>query len=216
MQTRTQRKNKAIRTLQAWWRLRDPIGFRIIRRRFWIHRGKTATAYDADTLLQYIRRTRDDRDVLCRIPYSVPELCGLALVTEDLQLRTFLRSPPSPRTEIAQDHQLRAALENVVFEAAEQVARVDGLQTSFHELVGAVSDLIAVSNREHVSQHIAQVSSVMQRRAAETPERALQYMATVNALAALRTQVAIPFQRMPQSVRIWGGPLPLRGAVIQE
>lgn len=176
--------------IQTWWKQREPINFSLVKKPFYIFRHGQPTLYDAAVLAAYVRSSRDVRDVMCRVAYSTPELCGLSVTSGDVRLRTFLSRPPSPREELRTDIVLRRALEEYVLEAALRVAMSSGSDAAFLELVGSVQDLLALTDRAHVDTVLQQTQNTMQRRSRETDAPlGADFAATYHALCALRTQM---------------------------
>ena len=195
--------------IQTWWKQREPINFSLVRKPFYIFRNGQPTLYDAAVLAAYVRSSRDVRDVMCRVAYSTPELCGLSITSGDIRLRTFLSRSPSPREELRADIVLRRALEEYVLEAAFRVAMSSGSDAAFLELVGSVQDLLARTDRAHVDTVRQQAQSTMQRRSRETdaPSGA-DFTATYHALCALRTQMLMTRVRVIHRVTPMPPPVP--------
>ena len=180
------REEHAATTLTTRLRRRDPISLAIVRHPFWIHRKGTSRCYDVCILAAYIRRSRDLRDVVCRVPYTTPELCGISIFSGDVILRQFVATAPTD--DATSDSILQDALDDIVMSNVHSVVRQSGRASAFYELIGSVNDLLLVSTHRHVDHVLGHAMSILTSDAQQSTNN-LDHRATYMAVRALRLQL---------------------------
>ena len=165
---------------------RDPISMAIVRYPFWIHRKGTSRCYDVCVLAAYIRRSRDLRDVVCRVPYTTSELCGISLCSGDVSLRRFVTTEPTD--DAIHNSILQDALDDIVMNNVRNVVQQSGRASAFYELFGSVNDLLLVSSHRHVDHVLNHAMSILMSDAQQATNN-LDHRATYMAVRALRLQL---------------------------
>ena len=144
-----QRRRAAMHRIAVLLGRHDPISLRVVRRPFWIRRGRVARCYDARTLADYVRASGDDRDPVCRVPYTTLERLGLAW-TSGLTYEGLWKEPERRRRRERERHAhegLRASmaslLDTFAYHAGHEEVDVTDVVTS---LVHCTQDLLVLSS----------------------------------------------------------------------
>ena len=189
------RKEQAATILTTRLCRRDPISMAIVRHPFWIHRKGSSRCYDVCILAAYIRRSRDLRDVVCRVPYTTPELCGISIYSGDVALRRFVTTAPTD--DATSDLILQNALDDIVLSNVHNIVQQSGRASAFYELFGSVNDLLLVSSPRHVDHVLDHAMTVLMSGTHQTTDN-LDRRATYMAVRALRLQLHTSPRPLPQ------------------